>query len=100
GVDDRDAASRYVGAEIGVARDRFDREAEDEYYWADLEGMRVETVDGRSLGTVAGLLATGANDVLVVEGDRRRMVPFVVDDVVRHVDRDARTIVVAWDADF
>ena len=100
GVDDRDIAARYVGAEIRVDRGRFGRESADEYYWVDLEGMRVDTVDGQSLGTVASLFATGANDVLVVEGERRRLIPFVVDDVVKRVDRDARTIVVDWDPDF
>lgn len=100
GVDDRDTAARYVGADIRVDRDRFGREAAGEYYWVDLEGMQVETLDGRSLGTVANLFATGANDVLVVEGERRRLIPFLVGDVVARVDRDARKIVVDWDPEF
>jgi 16S rRNA processing protein RimM len=100
GVDDRDAAARYVGAEIAVARGRFGGEAEGEYYWADLEGMRVETTAGQELGKVASLFATGANDVMVVEGDRRRLVPFVLDDVVKSVDRDAGLIAVDWDPEF
>jgi 16S rRNA processing protein RimM len=100
GVDDRDAATRYVDAEIFVDRDQFGREAEGEYYWADLEGMRVETIAGQLLGTVTSLLATGANDVMVVEGERRRLVPFVLSDVVKRVDRDAGLIVVDWDPEF
>lgn len=100
GVDDRDAAARIVGADIRVDRDRFGHESEDEYYWVDLEGLQVETVDGQSLGVVANLFATGANDVLVVDGDRRRLIPFLVGGVVERVDLDARTIVVNWDPDF
>ena len=73
---------------------------DDEYYWVDLEGMRVETLDGQALGTVSNLFATGANDVLVVEGERRRLIPFVLDDVVTRVDRDKRTISVDWDPEF
>jgi 16S rRNA processing protein RimM len=100
GVTDRDVAAAYVGAEISVARDQFGREAADEHYWVDLEGMQVETIDGLVLGTVVHLFATGANDVMVVEGDRRRLVPFVADDVVRRIDKDARKIIVDWDPDF
>jgi 16S rRNA processing protein RimM len=100
GVADRDVAANYVGAEISVERDQFGPASADEHYWVDLEGMQVETTDGQVLGTVAHLFATGANDVIVVEGDRRRLVPFVTDDVVRRVDKDARKIVVDWDPDF
>lgn len=100
GVEDRDDAAHYVGADILVDRDQFSRESNKEYYWADLEGMAVETVGGQSLGTVANLIATGANDVMVVEGDRRRLIPFLIEDVVRSVDRDGRKIVVDWDPDF
>jgi 16S rRNA processing protein RimM len=46
------------------------------------------------------VLATGANDVLIVEGERRRLVPFLVEEVVKRVDLGARTIVVEWDPEF
>ena len=36
-----------------------------EYYWVDLEGLRVVNVEGVDFGTVSHLFATGANDVLV-----------------------------------
>ena len=52
------------------------------------------------LGTVSHLLATGANDVLVVKGDRERMLPFVQPQFVTAVDFDAGTITVDWDPDF
>jgi len=100
GVTDRDAAARYVGAQISVDRSQFGRESANEYYWVDLEGMQVETVTGQVLGTVAYLFATGANDVMVVEGERRRMLPFVTNDVVQRVDKVARKIIVDWDPDF
>jgi 16S rRNA processing protein RimM len=46
------------------------------------------------------LFTTGANDVLVVAGERERWLPFVMDDVVRHVDIEAGLITVDWDPDF
>lgn len=103
GVDDRDAAEALRGCELYVPRDALPPAAEDEFYWADLEGLRVETVEGAALGTVSHMLATGANDVVVVrdgDGGRERMIPFVRPDFVRDIDLQAGTMTVDWDPDF
>jgi 16S rRNA processing protein RimM len=100
GVDDRDAAAALMGAEIYVQRSALPQAAPGEVYWSDLEGLRVSTVEGRELGVVSHLFATGANDVLVVKGERERLVPFIRDSVVREIDLAAGTIVVDWDPDF
>ncbi len=101
GVDDRDGAVAWVGADILVERSRLPAPAEGEYYWADLEGLEVVTLDGTALGRVSHLVATGANDVLVVRGaGRERLVPFVTEHYVRDVDLPAGRIVVDWDPDF
>ena len=97
GVDTRDAAERLRGAEIRVNRADLPPAGEDEWYWADLEGLEVCNLEGRSLGQVGGLMATGANDVLIVEGERRRLIPFVPGSRVREVDLQARRLIVDWD---
>ena len=96
----RDAASALIGAEIEVDRALLGPPPAGQYYWADLEGMEVENVQGVRLGVVDHLMATGANDVLVVIGERHHLVPFVPDRVVRHVDAVGRRITVDWDEDF
>ena len=100
GVDDRDAAAALMGAEIYVQRSALPQAAPGEVYWSDLEGLRVSTVEGREIGVVSHLFATGANDVLVVKGERERLVPFIRDSVVREIDLAAGTIVVDWDPEF
>lgn len=100
GVDDREAASDLCGARILVDRGNFAPTARDEYYWRDLIGLSVSTNEGLSLGTVDSLMETGANDVLVVKGDRRRLIPFVVGEVISSVDLAAGRIIVAWDPEF
>ena len=99
-IDDRDAAARFVGSEIWVRRSALPESKRGEYYWADLEGLEVVTVEGAKLGRVSHLVATGANDVLVVAGERERLIPFVLDDYVKEVDFDSGRITVAWDPDF
>ena len=97
--EDREAAARLRGLDVGVPRTALPENAEGEYYWADLQGLRVRNVQGEDLGRVGRLLETGANDVLVVEGDRERLIPFVTGVVVA-VDVAAGEIVVDWGADF
>ena len=100
GVNDRDAAAMLTGAEIAVARSELPELAPQEYYWVDLVGAEVVTRDGVPLGRVDHVMATGANDVLVVAGERERMIPFVHDQVVIEVDLEAKRITVDWDPAF
>jgi 16S rRNA processing protein RimM len=99
-VDDREQARALIGAGIRVPRARFGESGGGEYFWSDLLGLRVRNQAGVDFGTVEDMMATGANDVLVIRGERRRLVPFVPGAVVKSVDIDAGTIDVEWDADF
>lgn len=100
GYDDRDAAAELRGQEIAIRRDQLPPAAEGEYYWVDLVGLKVETLDGVDLGTVDHLMATGANDVLVVKGERQRLIPFVLEHIVKEVDIKGGVMRVDWDPDF
>jgi 16S rRNA processing protein RimM len=99
GCNDRDAAAGLKGLEIAVPRDALPETEDDEYYWADLIGLEVVNVQGEHLGKVTELLETGANDVLVVEGERERLIPFVA-QVILKVDLEAGQISVDWGADY
>ena len=100
GCDDRVAAAKLVGATIQVPRSALPKPKRGEYYWTDLEGLIVVTVDGVDLGKVSHLFATGANDVLVVRGERERLIPFVTGQFVKEVDLKAGRITVDWDPEF
>lgn len=100
GYEDRDAASLLTGAEIAIARDQLPPADPGEYYWVDLEGLKVINLDGIELGVVDHLFETGSNDVMVVKGDRERLIPFIRDQVVIQVDLEHRTMRVDWDPEF
>lgn len=97
---DRDQARALTGREIGISRDELPATEPGEFYWRDLQGLSVVTLTGERLGTVDHLIETGANDVLVVEGDRERLIPFVMGQVIVRVDLDEGEIQVDWDKDF
>ncbi len=100
GVDDRASAERYLGADVAVSRCQLPALDADEYYWCDLIGLEVVDGRGHCLGRVERLMETGANDVLVVTGERERLIPFVMQQVVLDVDTRQGRIIVDWDPDF
>jgi 16S rRNA processing protein RimM len=103
GTDDREAAAEWIGADIAVAREKLPPAGKGEFYWADLEGLQVRHRDGRVLGRVAHMLATGANDVMVVQGEcepkHEILIPFVPDLYVLRVDVAEGVIDVDWEWD-
>jgi len=100
-VPDRTAAEALKGTLVGAPRDMLPPPADDEFYWGDLVGLVVVNEADETLGTVAGLIETGANDVLrVVAGDgTERLLPFV-EAVVLAVEKEAGRIRVAWGSDW
>jgi 16S rRNA processing protein RimM len=100
GVPDRTAAESLKGQLIAVPRADLPEQTGDEYYWSDLIGMTVRNLQDEVLGTVDNLLETGANDVLVVQGDHGQLlIPFIA-SVARDVDLANKTISVDWQADY
>jgi len=99
GITDLEQAAALQGMRIAVSRDDFPEPAADEFYWADLIGLKVVNAAGVTLGTVSRVFATGANDVLVVEGERERLLPFIA-PVIRQVDVAGGMITVDWGADY
>ena len=100
GIEDREAAARLAGCQIFIEREQLPAAGGDEYYWTDLCGLKVFNRDGQELGVVDHLLETGANDVLVVTGERERLIPFLMGNTVIKVDLAAGCLHVDWDPDF
>lgn len=112
GVEGREQAEALAGAEILLPKNELpEPEDADDFYWHQLVGLQVVTLDGVVLGRVDTLFETGANDVLVVKsspqeasqnsGDRReRLVPYLYGDVVHKVDLEAGVMTVDWDPEF
>ncbi len=88
GIDTPEKAKELAGSLVKTDPENIPSPEEDEYYWFELIGMRVFTLDGRDLGEVTQVIRTGANDVLQVEGSFGEVLIPVIEDVVIHVDTD------------
>jgi 16S rRNA processing protein RimM len=110
GYDDRDQAALLAGSMIEVASGELPELDDGEYYWHQLEKLKVISVategDPVLLGKVSTLTETGSNDVLIVKpcsgsiDDRERWVPYLPDLYVLNVDLEEQTITVDWDPEF
>jgi len=108
GVDSREAAEALAGAEILLPKAELPELTGDDFYWHELEGLRVVTHAGVVLGRIDYLFETGANDVMVIKGgldanavdDRERLLPFLPEEVILEVDLEDGVMTVDWDPDF
>ena len=99
GCDDRDAAQALAGCDIAVTREALGEAEQGTLYRVDLVGLQVRDQSGEVLGRVEGFFDTGDTGVMVVKGERERMIPFVP-EYVKSVDRVARSITVDWKSDY
>ena len=95
---DRESASKYINSDIVIDRANLPELPHGRYYWNDLEGMQVKNIHGDSLGVISHMIETGSNDVVVLSDDR--LIPFVLNDVVKEVDLKNRIMIVEWDWDW
>ena len=95
GVEGRSVADQLVGLKLWVAKESLPVLVQDEFYWHELEGLEVKTTEGRSLGRVATLMATGASDVLVVRGRGQEYLIPAINEVIVSIDYEAGVVVIS-----
>lgn len=92
-VSDRSSAEALIGAALYIDRARLPDLEEDTYYWFELIGLAVVTVNGEALGEIETVLPTGSNDVYVVKDHRqtpaRELLIPALASVVQEVDLTA-----------
>jgi len=92
GVTHRSQAEALVGCDLFIEKATLPALSEGTYYWADLIGLEVVSVDGRSLGRLESILETGSNDVYVVKGAGKEILIPALKSVVKAVDLAARRV--------
>lgn len=100
GLADRSAAEAMRGGVIVVPRSALPKAKRGEFYWTDVLGAEVVSTSGAKLGTLTSVGSNGAQDVMVVTGDRERLIPAVAGAIVQGVDVVAKRIVVEWEPEY
>lgn len=97
---DRELVAELTNVEIAIPREQLSSLAPGEYYWHQLIGMSVVNTSGEPFGKVVEIMSTGSNDVLIIEGEKRYLIPYLPDKVIISIDDSQQLITVDWDLDF
>ncbi|MFT5164577.1 MAG: 16S rRNA processing protein RimM [Alteromonadaceae bacterium] len=106
-IEDRNGAQGFTNAEVAVLAEDLPDLPDEEFYWRDLIGLNVVNQSGYQMGQVSDILETGANDVLVIKAkpndafnQTERLIPFLLEQVVKEVNQQDKVILVDWDPGF
>lgn len=102
GINDKDTAQTLIGSIISIEKDQLIELNTGEHYWHDLMGLEVSNKKGIQFGKITSLLETGVHDVIVVTGDRERLIPYITDEsnkTIIDVDLTTKTMTVDWHED-
>lgn len=99
GFDSREAIASLINQEVYIRLDQLPNLPKGEYYWQHLIGLHVTNLEGCQLGTVTSMMATGANDVMMLDGDKPRCVPYLPKRVIQRIDLTEGVMIVDWPAE-
>jgi 16S rRNA processing protein RimM len=97
---ERETVAELTNCYVGIPPAQLPQLPEGEYYWHELKQMTVINQEGILLGEIIDILPTGSNDVLVVKGEKRHLIPYVPGVHIMSVDPVKRQIVADWDENF
>lgn len=100
GFSERESVAQFNNIDIAIQRAQLAPLQTGEYYWHQLIDMKVINQKGEDFGKVIEVMPTGSNDVLVVQGDKRHLIPYLPGQFIIKIDDHTRTITVDWDMDF
>ena len=93
GLDNINDIEKYRQKSLYVTRKNAVRLQRDEYFIADLIGLKVQDEDGKELGTVKDVIETGANDVYEVEmADGKSLLLPAIKQCILNVDVENGTM--------
>lgn len=87
GIESRELAERLIGSILFIEKKNLPDLEEGTYYWVDLIGLSVYTIDGKYIGRLEAIIPTGSNDVYVVkdlnqEDGREILIPAIESVIV------------------
>ena len=106
GIEDRSKAETLRNKEVYVLESHLPPLGEGEYYWYQLENLKVINEQNEFLGIIDHVMPTGANDVLVVkplEGsvdNDERLIPYLKEEIIIKVELLNKAVYVKWPKDF
>lgn len=100
----REFAMLFNQSDLVIDRSNLPSLYTEEYYWIDIIGCKVITVQGNNVGYVVSIIETGAHDVLVVKINSNNLIktkncliPFILNKTIKHINVLDNTVIIDWD---
>ncbi len=93
GCDSIDDAKTFVGHTLKISNIYFPPLPEGEFYWFEIEGLKVFDESGRYHGIITEIIATGSNDVYVVKNEDKELLLPMIDSVVKTIDLEKKVLI-------
>lgn len=90
----REDTEELIGQNLYIEDSQLETLNSGEFYWKDLIGLDVYIDNEQKIGTVSDIIETGANDVLVVKGDKDYLVPYIYGESVKEICLDSQKIII------
>ncbi|MGB7292985.1 MAG: ribosome maturation factor RimM [Thermodesulfobacteriota bacterium] len=94
GVNTIEEASELRGLTVMVDKCDLPEPKEDEYYWFQLIGLNVVTIEGNFIGTVKDLVDREPQALLVVENDKKEFLIPMVDTIIQGVKLEGSEVII------
>ena len=96
GIENRTQAEALVGSALYIEKKSLPELKDGDYYWFDIIGLTVFSVEGEYIGRVASIMPTGSNDVYIVKGvaggrQKETLIPALA-SVVVSIDLEKKTM--------
>ncbi|MBU4185468.1 MAG: ribosome maturation factor RimM [Proteobacteria bacterium] len=86
GITNISQAEPLIGSELFISESDLPKLEDETYYWFNIIGLSVFTIDDKYIGRIESIIPTGSNDVFVVkDGDKEILIPGL-ESVVLSID--------------
>ncbi len=90
----REHNNNFIGKNLYIESSQLDSLKAGQFYWKDLIGLNVYTDNKQKIGIVRDIIETGANDVLVIKGDKDYLVPYIYGESVKKICLERHKIII------
>ena len=93
-INSREDAERFIDKSLYIEADQLEKLNDNEYYWKDLIGLDVYIEEGEKIGVISDIIETGSNDVLVIQGEKELLVPYIYGQSIKNVFLNDNKVVI------
>lgn len=90
----REELEKYIGKYLYIENDQLDELEENQFYWEELIGLEVYLENDNKIGVVSDIIETGSNDVLVIQGNKEYLIPYLYGESIKKISLKDKKIII------